>query len=96
MYNQHLPNLGRLTNDEIGAVMAFYRRVESLMDSHQTYNQVKLSEDSEEVEAFDNQKMFASFGVKVSAERALLDLRAAQYFRGDVNFLQYLRNWKQI
>ncbi|MFU1782600.1 hypothetical protein ACM16X_14545 [Haloarcula japonica] len=91
MYDQHLPNLGRLTDDEIGAVMSFYKNMEYITQAHQVYNQSRVSEDLPDMDS----EKFDSYMIKMSAERALLDLRAAQYFRGDINYIQYLWNWRR-
>lgn len=94
MYEQHLPNLGRLTDDEIAAVMSFYRRMNFILDSYQTYNQMrklKTPKDREKRKEQSRQEWFSSYTVYETAQRALVDLRAAQETRENITFWEYLR-----
>jgi hypothetical protein len=93
MYEQHLPNLGRLTDDEITAVMSFYRRMKSILESHQKYNEAKKAETPENKEKRkeqSRQEWFSSYSIHVTAQKALEDLSAAQDARKEVNFWQYI------
>lgn len=93
MYDQHLPNLGRLTDKEITAVMSFYQRVTYILESHQTYNEIRQSDTPDDDEKRRKQlqmKWFSSYSIQPTVKRALLDLRAAEAARNEMGFLEYI------
>jgi len=95
MYEQHLPHLGRLTDNEIGAIMSFYQKMNYILDSHQTYNQAKESETPEDREKRKEQsreEWFSSYSISLSAKDALENLEEAREAREDLSFWQYVQN----
>ena len=93
MYEQHLPNLCRLTEEEIEPVISFYRRMNSIQDSHQTYNQMRDAEtpdDKENQHQQSRKEWFSSYSVGITSEKALEDLKDAQEARERISFPRYL------
>lgn len=93
MYEQHLPNLSHLTDDEIEPVISFYQRIKSIQDSHQTYNQAKEADtpdDKEERKEQSRSQWFSSYSVASASEKALEDLKNAQKAREQTSFPRYL------
>ncbi|MFC6613687.1 hypothetical protein ACFQAS_01720 [Halopenitus salinus] len=93
MYDQHLPYLGRLTDDEIGHVMAFYRQMSYILDSHQTYNQAREADtpdNRDERKRQSREEWFSSYNISLSAENALSNLQDARNVKEDVNFFRYV------
>ena len=93
MYEQHLPHLGRLTDDEIGAIMSVYQRMNYILDSHQTYNQAiesEVPEDREKRKEKSREEWFSSYNISTSAKNALEDLEEAREARENLSFWQYV------
>lgn len=93
MYEQHLPDLGRLRNEEIEPIMSFYRRMKSIQDSHETYNQTMEAEtpvNREKRKEQSRDKWFASYSISLTSEKALEDINRAQKAREKTSFLRYL------
>ena len=93
MYEQHLPNLSHLTNEEIEPVISFYRRVRSIQDYHQIYNQTRQEDtpnNKEERVDQSRRQSFSSYKVGWSSEKALEDLEAAKEARKKTSFIRYI------
>lgn len=93
MYEQHLPNLGRLRDDEIEPVISFYRQMKSIQDSHETYNQAmdaETPEDREKRKEQSTNQWFASYSIHVASEKALKNLAQAQKARKKTSFVRYI------
>ncbi|TKX35136.1 hypothetical protein EXE51_15795 [Halorubrum sp. CGM5_25_10-8B] len=93
MYEQHLPNLSRLSDEEIEPVMSFYRRMKSIQKSHQTYNQMEEADSPSDKEGQREQsrsQFFSSYSVGLGSKKALNDLEKAKEAREEMSFLSYL------